>query len=245
MMRTLTAHVLADLRMLSRMPAFTVPTVLLPSLFFLMFGAQRGPQGSTTPLVATSFATFAVFAVVFFKFGVGTAIERTAPWTRFARTLPVSPGSALAARSFTAVAFALVAASAVFITARLISGVGLPPMELARVFVALLGGAVPFALGGLALGYRTSPRSAVAVANVLYLTLSYAGGLWTPPNALPPAIRAATGFLPTYHWSQVVWTAASGLPWRGADWCALAGWTVAFGVLALDGYRRDEDLRYG
>ena len=244
-MRALTAYVLADLRMLSRMPAFTVPTVLLPSLFFLMFGAQRGPQGSTAPLVATSFATFAVFAVVFFKFGVGTAVERTAPWTRFARTLPVPTGSVLVARAFTAVAFALVAASAVFVTARLASGVTLPPIELARVFVALLGGAVPFALGGLALGYRTSPRSAVAVANVLYLTLSYAGGLWTPPNVLPAAVRAVAGFLPTYHWGRIVWTAASGLPWRGSDWFALIGWTVVFGVLALDGFRRDEDLRYG
>jgi ABC-2 type transport system permease protein len=245
MTRAMAAHFLADLRMLSRMPAFTIPTALLPSLFFLTFGAQRGQQGGPPPLLATSFATFAVFAVVFFKFGVGTAIERAAPWTRYVRTLPLSPGSALAARSFTAVVFALIAAAAVFITARLITGEGLRLTQLASVFVGLLGGAVPFALGGLALGYRTSPRSAVAVANVLYLMLSYAGGLWTPPDALPPGVRAVAAFLPTYHWGRVVWTGALGLPWRAADWLALAGWTVAFGALALHGYRSDQDTRYG
>jgi ABC-2 type transport system permease protein len=245
MIRAMRAHFLADLRMLSRMPAFTVPTALLPSLFFLMFGVPRGQEGSPTAVVATSFATFAVFAVVFFKFGVGTAIERAAPWTRYVRTLPLSPGNALGARSFTAVVFALIAASAVFITARLTTGEGLPVVLLARVFVGLLGGAVPFALGGLALGYRTSPRSAVAVANVLYLTLSYTGGLWTPPGGLPPVVRTVAGFLPTYHWGRVVWTAALALPWRAADWLALAGWTVALGALALHGYRGDQDTRYG
>jgi ABC-2 type transport system permease protein len=244
MMRAVRAHFLADLRMLSRMPAFTIPTALLPSLFFFMFGVPRGGQGPA-PVLAASFATFAVFAVVFFKFGVGAAIERAAPWTRYVRTLPLSPASVLAGRSFTAVVFAFVAASAVLVTARLTTGEGLPPKDLARVFVGLLGGAVPFALGGLALGYRTTPRSAVAVANVLYLALSYAGGLWTPPAALPPAVRAIAGLLPTYHWGRVVWTAASALPWRAVDWLVLAGWAVALGALALHAYRCDEGARFG
>lgn len=245
MMRVMAAHVLADLRMLSRMPAFTIPTLLLPSLFFLMFGAQRSPQGVRPPLLATSFATFAVFGVVFFKFGVGTAIERAAPWTRYVRTLPLAPGTVLAARSFTAVVFALAAASAVFVTARMTAGDGLAAAQLARVFVGLLGGAVPLAFCGLALGYRTSPRSAVAAANLLYFVLSYAGGLWVPPDVLPPGVRAVGSLLPTYHWGNVVSTGALGLPWRAADWLALAAWTVAFGVLALRGYLRDEDFQYG
>jgi ABC-2 type transport system permease protein len=85
----------------------------------------------------------------------------------------------------------------------------------------------------------------VAIANVLYLTLSYAGGLWTPPDALPPGVRAVAALLPTYHWGKVIWAAALGLPWQAVDWLALAAWTPVFGALAAHGYLRDEDIRYG
>jgi ABC-2 type transport system permease protein len=126
-----------------------------------------------------------------------------------------------------------------------LQGAGLTPVQLARVYAGLLAGAVPFTFFGIALGYRTGPRSSVAVANLIYLVLSYAGGLWVPPDALPPGVRTVAGFLPTHHWGRVVWAGALGIPWRTVDWVLLAGWTAAFGAAALYGYLRDEGTRYG
>ncbi|MDR7451304.1 MAG: ABC transporter permease [Armatimonadota bacterium] len=244
-MRPLAAHFLADLRLLARMPAYTIPTLLLPSLFFLMFAGQRIPRGVPTVVPVASFATFAVFGVVFFKFGVSTAMDRAAPWTRYVRTLALAPGTVLAARALSAVVFALLAAFAVFATARMTMAIGLAPVQLGRVLVGLLAGALPFTLCGIAVGYWTSPRSAVAMANLLYLLLSYGGGLWTPPDLLPPGVRDVAVVLPTYHWGRVVWAAALALPWRTADWLALAAWTVVFGAAAWRGYVRDEGALYG
>jgi ABC-2 type transport system permease protein len=245
-MRIIVAHFLTDLRMLGRMPGYTVPTLVMPSLFLLVFGAQRSRDGAIPGIIlVTSFATFAVFGVVFYKFGVSTAIERTAPWARYVRTLPVPPGSLMAARSLSAGAFALAAASAVFMTARLTLGIELPGAHLLRVYAGLLGGALPFTLLGMAVGYRTGPRSAVAVSNLVYLVLSYAGGLWVPQGSLPPMMRTIALFLPTYHWGRVVWSSALGLPWGVLDWLVLAVWTAAFGAAAAHGYLRDEGTRYG
>jgi ABC-2 type transport system permease protein len=246
MIRIIVAHFLTDLRMLGRMPAYTVPTLGMPSLLLLLFGAQRARDGAVPdPILVASFATFAVFGVVFYKFGVSTAIERTAPWARYVRALPVPPGGILAARSLSAVAIALGAASAVFITARIALGIELPGSRLLRVYAGLLGGAVPFTLLGMAVGYHTGPRSAVAVSNLIYLVLSYAGGLWVPPGALPGPIRIVAHLLPTHHWGTVVWSSALGLPWGAPDWLALAAWTAAFGAAAAHGYLRDEGTRYG
>ena len=47
---------------------------------------------------------------------------------------------------------------------------------------------MPFVLLGLAIAYWTSPKTALPVANVLYMLLSYAGGLWTGPGDLPHAV---------------------------------------------------------
>jgi len=244
--RIIAAHFLTDLRMLGRMPGYTVPTLVMPSLLLLMFGAQRSRDGAIPGLIlAASFATFAVFGVVFYKFGVSTAIERTAPWARYVRTLPVPPGSILIARSLSAAVFALAAASAVFLTARIALEFDLPGARLLRMYAGLLGGALPFTLLGMAVGYRTRPRSAVAVSNLVYLLLSYAGGLWVPPGSLPPVMRTVALFLPTYHWGRVVWSSALGLPWAASDWLVLAAWTGIFGAAAVHGYLRDEGTRYG
>lgn len=243
-MRIIAAYFRAEVRALARTPAYTVSTLVLPGLFFLMFGAPRAGRDAQVNFLATSFATFAVFGVVFFRFGVSTALERVSPWARYLRTLPLPPGIVLIAQSLSAALFALIAASIVFGTARLTTGAAPAAPQLLRIYAGLLGGAVPITLFGVALGYWTSPRSAVALANLIYLMLSYAGGLWVPPNALPPGIRAVSTFLPTYHWGRVVWPGVLGQPWRVGDWLVLVAWTLAFGAFALRGYRRDEGQRY-
>ncbi len=246
-MRAVAAHFIADLRMLARMPGYTVPTLVLPSLFLLLFGGQggRSPGGPTAPvLLAASFATFAVFGVVFYKFGISIAVERTAPWARYVRILPVPPGTVLVARSLSALVVALAAASTVLATAWLALGAEPSLRQVMRIGAGVLAGAVPFSFFGIALGYQTGPRTSVAVANLCYLVLSYCGGLWVPPDALPPAVRVVAGILPTFHWGRVVWSGALDLPWRAVDWVVLGGWTIVFGAAALYGYLRDEGTRY-
>lgn len=242
-MRLVVLHARAGILELLRYPAFSVPTLAFPALFFLLFVAPRSDADPN--LLLASFAGFAVLAVAFFQFGVGIAAERESPWERFVRTLPLRPRVRFAARVISAAIFGLGSAVLVVAAALATTDASLRATRWVALAVALGLGSVPFALLGIALGYWASPRSALPAANVLYLILSFVGGLWTTPEHLPPSIASLSPLVPTRQFGNVLWGAAQGRVWRPGDWLLLLGWAGVFGVLAAWGYRRDEGRRYG
>jgi len=227
---------------LLRYPAFSVPTLAFPALFFLLFVASRNDHKAT--LLLASFAGFAFLAVAFFQFGVGIAAERETPWERFLRTLPVGAGPRFAARLLSGTVFGLASAGLVALTALASTDAHLPPWRWVALLPALALGAVPFALLGIALGYWASPRGALPIANMLYLVLAFAGGLWTTPARLPSAVASISPVVPTRQFGDVLWGASQGDVWKPRDWLLLLAWAVAFGLLAWWGYARDEGRRY-
>jgi ABC-2 type transport system permease protein len=241
--RLVLVHARASTLELLRFPAFSVPTLAFPALFFLLFVAPR--RDADANLLLASFAGFAVLAVAFFQFGVGIAAERETPWERFLRTLPLRPAIRLSARCLSAAIFGLGSSVLVALAAVASTDAHLSAGRWLAVAAALAAGSVPFVLLGVALGYWVSPRGAVPVANALYLVLSFVGGLWTTVEHLPPAIATLSPFVPTRPFGDVLWGAARGDLWLPRDWLLLLGWSVVFLALALRGYRRDEGRRYG
>ncbi len=228
---------------LLRYPAFSVPTLAFPGLFFLLFVASRDDVDAT--LLVASFAGFAFLAVAFFQFGVGIAAERETPWERFLRTLPVRTSVRFAARMLSGTVFGLASAAVVVVLGVATTDAHLRPVRWGALVLALVVGAVPFALLGIALGYWVSPRGALPVANILYLVLAFAGGLWTTPANLPSSVAFVSPLIPTRQFGNVLWGATEGRLWRPRDWLLLLGWSAVFAALAAWGYRRDEGRRYG
>lgn len=241
-MRLALLHARMTLLGLARYPTFAVPTLLLPTLFFVLFGL---PDSNVSHAVITaSFTAYAVFTVVFFLFGVGIAGERESAWEAYLRTLPVRVRSRFAGRVFAASAFAGMGATLLLATASAAGYADLGRTAWLRFLLALLAGAVPLSFLGIALGYWVPAKGALPVANVLYLGFAYAGGLWTGPRGLPHAAERVSAFLPTRQWAELLWPAVSGQPWQTAHWLALLGFTVGFAALAAWGYRRDEGQRF-
>jgi ABC-2 type transport system permease protein len=241
-MKLILRHAWALTLELLRFPAFVVPTLLLPTVFFLFF-VSPGPPAAATVRMAT-FAGFAVIGVAFFQFGVGIAADRISPWESYLRTLPVGPAVRLVARLLSAAVFAIAAAALLVSAAVALSEASLSPGRWAGLVLALLLGTVPFAFLGIGIGYWAPARAALPLANLLYLLLAYAGGLWTRPSVLPHPVRAVSRFLPTRALSdglvRVVLVGA--VDWRA--WATLSCFSVAFAVLAVAGYRRDEGRRF-
>ena len=240
--RPLVAHARLGSLELLRQPAFSVPTLAFPAIFFLFFAAPR--DGDDADVLLASYAAFAVLGVAFFQFGVGIAAERSSPWEGFVRVLPVTVRVRLAARVLSALVFAAASVTLLLATATATTSFALSPARWPAFAAALLLGAVPFALLGIALGYWTSPRAALPVANLVFLPLSFAGGLWGGAARLPDVLAAVSPFLPTRQWGEVVWWAVgegSLAPWAPAG---LAASTAVFAALAVWGYRRDEGERY-
>lgn len=228
---------------LIRLPAFAVPTIGFPSLFFLFFAVPG--FGAEQPALATSlYAGFAVLGVAFFQFGVGIAVERATPWERYLRTLPLTPATRFGSRLLSALAFGSLAAAAVVGVALATISPELSGVAWLRLSLTLLAGSIPFALLGIALGYLASPRGALPIANVAYLGLSYAGGLWTGPDQLPHAVQSVSVALPTRAYADLLAGASLNAGLSARACVVLAGYTLAAAWLAVQAYRRDEGQRY-
>jgi ABC-2 type transport system permease protein len=241
--RLVFVHARAQLRELWRYPAFAVPTLVLPALFFLIFVVPRVEPARANAFMAF-YAAFGVLGIAFFQFGVGIANERVSQWELFLRVLPVSAAARFAARILAALAFASAATTLVLAVALFTTPAALSTSRWAALVAVLALGAVPCALLGIAIGYWAPPRAALPLANLLYLLLAYAGGLWTGFAALPGAVEDVSPFLPTRQWAEALEAAVDG---GGRPAGAAVAWlvyTLAFGALALLGYRRDEGERF-
>jgi ABC-2 type transport system permease protein len=238
----LVRHVRASTVELLRYPAYSLPTVAFPALLFLSFGT--GGRAGRPAVAMAGFAAMAVLGVVLFQFGVGIAGERNTPWEAFLRVLPLPVRVRLLARVLSGVLFASVSCAGVIGSAFAVTSVRLGAGAWCALVGALLAGALPFALLGTALGYLAPPRAALPLANLLFLPLSYAGGLWGGPSSLPPALRAPSRYVPTRVWGDCLWGALRGHLWRPRELALLTVYGVAFAVVAAWAYRRDEGQRF-
>lgn len=237
------AHARALTVELARHPAYVVPTLAFPAVFFLFFASSVPADGANVRMA--TFAGFGAIGVAFFQFGVGIAVERVSPWETYLRTLPVGAGVRLLARLGSAAVFAATASAVVVAVALATTEVSLSTERWLEFATALIAGTVPFALLGIAIGYWAPARGALPLANLLYLALSYSGGLWFPPTHLPGAVGRLSPYLPTRALANVLAAPATGAAPAWRSWCALAVFAAAFGVIAAWGYRRDESRRYG
>ncbi len=241
-MRLAFRHARAMTLELARYPAYVVPTLVFPSVFFLFFAAPGAHEDAAVRMAC--FAGFAAIGVAFFQFGVGIAVERGSPWETYLRTLPIGPSVRLGARLLSAAPFACAAAGTLVLVAVSVTGATLSPLQWLTLGLALVAGTVPFALLGIALGYWAPERGALPIANLLYLGLAYAGGLWMRPRDLPGPVAGISPYLPTRALSDALVAAATGapIPWRTP--AALAAFAALFALLAAAGYRRDEGRRF-
>jgi ABC-2 type transport system permease protein len=226
-----------------RAPGYLLPTLAMPGLFYFLFEGPDTEVRLVTFLMA-SYAMWAILGVAFFQFGVGIAEQRTTPWERFLRTLPLSAVQRLAGRVLSAALFAAAAAGLVIGEAHLINPVSVAADRWLPWILALGTGGVVMALAGIAIGYWASPRSATALATLAWLLLAYLGGLWQTPGELPSWAAEVSRYLPTRLWGEVTWAAVQGQAASLSDWLGLAAWAVGFAILAGWGYRRDEGTSY-
>ena len=248
--RMLLAQARAELRMRWRVPAFSLTSVALPVVFFTFFGLPVAgltrPDGiSVGAFLVASFGAYAVGSVMVYSFGIGVAVERGMKVDLLMRVMPVPPGVYLLAKVITALVFSLVSLVVLIIYGIVVGGVTQPPLVWVEMIARLLVGSVPFIGLGFAIGYMAGPHSAPAVANLVYLPLAFASGLFVPPNQLPRFVQSFAPYLPTYHYGQLVWGSlrASTEP-LAVSLAWLAGYSVFFFAVALRAYRGDEQRKF-
>ena len=234
-----------------RVPMFAVLTLVLPTLLFAMFGLPSVDEVhdgvNAGRFMMASFGTYAIMGVALFSFGVAIASERGMGWNRLLRATPLRPTSLFVAKIAMAALFGLAALAVLYLFAAFVGHVSMELVGWCSLIGLLLVGMIPFVALGLWLGYIAGPSSAPVIANLMYLPLAFASGLFVPVEGLPPVVRSITPYLPSYHIAQLGWTylgAGDGVGIPGhLLW--LTGFTVVFLVLARWAYQRDEGRAFG
>lgn len=199
-----------------RTPAFAIPSLLFPPLFYLLFALllNRGNGAASHYLFAT-YSVFGVMAPGLFGFGVGVAIERQRGWLALKRVAPMPPGAYLAAKMAMAMAFALIIYAMLAAMAAAFGGVRLDSVRWPLLGVVVMFGVLPFCALGLTIGSRANAAASPAIVNFIYLPMAFLSGLWMPLSMLPAFIERIAVLLPPYHLAQLA-LAASGREYAGA-----------------------------
>jgi ABC-2 type transport system permease protein len=201
---------------LFRTPAFSIPILAMPLIFYAFFGVVLAGRATEAPQLAnTLFVGWTVYGVMgpgLFGFGILLAVERNMGLLTFKRALPMPTGSYLAAKLAMAYVFALAVMAMLIALGLTVGHVTLPPLVLARMGLVMSLGVLPACAVGLFIGAFAPASSAAAFANITYLGMAFLSGLFFPLSGWLHDIRA---LWPTYHLAQLA-RAAGGLPHEGA-----------------------------
>jgi ABC-2 type transport system permease protein len=222
---------------LLRAPSFAVPTLIFPPMFYLLFAVLFGNRGGDFHANVYLLATYGVFGVMspgLFGFGVTVALDRERGWLTYKRALPMPPGAYLAAKMTMAMLFAAIIFAILAVLATTLGGVRLPATAWLTLFVVDLFGVLPFCAIGLFIGSLVSGQGAPAVANLIYLPMSFLSGLWIPLSVLPAFIGKIAPLWPAYHLGRLALGAVGQAPGEAQvpHVLALALFTVVFLALA-------------
>ncbi len=242
-LRILLAHSKWMILELARQPAYIVSTLAFPALFYWIFAIPESNDQASANFLMASFAGFAVMGVVFLQFGVGLAQERTRSWHKYLKTLPVNPWTLLGARFISAFLFAILASLTIVAMALTMTDAKLAALDWLTFAVGLITGGLTFGIMGLGLGYWASEKASLPLGNLIYLPLSFAGGLWKPPTLLPSSVKTVSEYLPTRSYGEILWAIVQTKPVEARHISSLAIYMLIFALIAYLGFRRDMDRR--
>lgn len=195
-----------ELRRLLRNRRTVIFTLVMPPVFFLLFGTQRAyldqsvGNGNVTAYVMLLMALYgAILATT--SGGASVSIERAQGWSRQLRLTPLRP----AAYVLTKVAVAMVlclASILVTLVAGLARGAEISTSALVWSVLLAWAGSAVFAAFGLFMGYLLPAENVMQVLGPVLALLSFAGGLFMP---LGDGVFASIArFIPTYGLAEIV-----------------------------------------
>jgi len=234
-----------------RIPAFMIPTLGFPIMFYVLFGlvlssGKAGSVSAATYLLAT-YGAFGVIGIALFSLGVGVAVERGQGWLAVKRASPMPLSAYFLAKYATTFVIGVVLMLLLCGIGAAFGGVQMSPGRWAALIATETLGAIPFCAMGLAIAYLAGPNSAAPIVNVIYLPMAFLSGLFIPAELLPRLLQGFAVAFPPYHLGRLALIAV-GVESASHAWThivALLGFGALFTMVAVIAYRRDEGGTYG
>jgi ABC-2 type transport system permease protein len=173
-----------ELRRLLRNRRTMVFTLIMPPVFFLIFGtqssyrAQRVGHGNVTAYIAVSMAVYGAMLACTGG-GATVSVERAQGWSRQLRLTPLTPVAYIAVKALVAMTMGLASVLAVFGVAA-VSHASMPLHVWVECGVVAWLGSLVFAAFGLFMGYLLPAENVMQILGPVLGVLAFAGGLFVP-----------------------------------------------------------------
>ncbi|QGN50499.1 ABC transporter permease [Micromonospora sp. WMMC415] len=229
-----------------RIPIAVIGSAFFPAASMLFFVV---PFAGGDPVVATyataSMVTFAVMSANIFQYGIGVAEDRQQPWDPYMRTLPAGAFPRFAGRILAGLAMTFLSLIPVVVIAAVLTEARITPLAFLAALGTVLVISVPFTLMGLAIGYSLPSKAAIAVAQIVFFSFAFGGGLFFGgPEQTPSFIETVGPYLPTRGAVELMWGAVGEYSARPISIVMLVVWIVVLAGIAVWAFRRDEGRRF-
>lgn len=215
---------------------YVVFVILLPVIFYVLYMQLVDPG---TRLNGTNWATYS--AVSMSAFGVmGTAInfmgarlqkEKSEKWYDFLKVTAIPELYYSVSKTLSYIVLSLVSVFLILLVGFLTQGVRLSVLQVMILFAYLMAGSLVFI--SLALLISLIGSAAQPLGTLLYLLLSFVGGLWMPVESMPKFLAHIAEFMPSYHYGKIMWNMIGHKAFPYTSLLFLIGWFLLFSFAYL------------
>jgi ABC-2 type transport system permease protein len=235
--------VLIELRRVFRNRRTLVFTLVMPAVFFLLFGTNSGYKtesagnGNITAYVLVSMAVYGAMLATT-SGGASVSIERAAGWSRQLRLTPLNPAAYVAVKLITAMALGLASVVVVMIVGKL-AGAQMPLTVWIESAALAWICSIVFAAFGLFMGYLLPSDNVMQIIGPALAILAFAGGLFVPVDQLGHTFATIAKYTPVYGVGEIARAPLTGTGFTVAAFANVIVWTTIFVVGATWRFRRD------
>jgi len=232
-----------ELRRLLRNRRTVIFTLVMPVVFFLLFGLNdsyahdSAGHGNVAAFIMISMAVYGAMLATT-STGASVSIERSLGWSRQLRLTPLAPAAYISVKLVMALVVGAASIVAVFV-AGIVTGKAEMPTHLwiETGLIAWVGSLV-FAAFGLFMGYVLPGENVMQVLGPVLALLAFLGGLFVPldPGSVMETIAK---FTPMYGLNQLVHAPLTGDQVQVAWVLNVLVWLAVFGTGAMSRFRRD------
>ena len=233
-----------ELRRMMRNRRTVIFSMVLPVVFFLLFGTGKdyslqadGPHGNWAAAIMISMALYGAMLSTTAG-GAMVSTERSQGWSRQLRLTPLTPAAYIAVKVLVAMLLGLLSVVVVYAAGALTQARMDTHLWWETALIAWVGSLV-FAAFGVFMGYLLPTDNVMQILGPGLALLAFLGGLFTPLDQMGHTFQTIAKFTPMYGVSELAHAPMTG---DSPGWAALANvlvWLAVFAGGAAWRFRRD------
>jgi ABC-2 type transport system permease protein len=237
------AFVAMEIRRMLRNRRTLIFTLIMPSVFFLLFGTDASyrhdtdGRGNVTAYILISMAVYGAMLATT-SGGAAVSLERAVGWSRQLRLTPLRPVAYVAVKLVVAMTLGLASVVVVSVVG-MFFGADMPIWVWAVSILLAWGTSIVFAAFGLFMGYLLPGENVMQILGPALALLSFAGGLFVPLDQMGATFAAVAKLTPVYGVGVIARYPLTDSGTLGVALVNVAVWTAVFVAGAAWRFRRD------